>query len=275
MVLTIAVGACAAARPPRAWTTLPAPPPLPPAIDVGRAELNGIAMYYAIYGAGEPVVLLHGGLADSDCWGNQVPALAARHRVIVADSRGHGRSTRASAPLGYHLMASDVLALMDHLGIRRASIVGWSDGAIIGLDLAIHHPERVRRLFAFAANYTTAGLRPDVGDNATFKAYIAEARRRYEQISPTPHDWPAFEAAVTTMWSTEPAYTRDQLAGIRVPTVIADGDHDEAILRSHTEEMARLIPGAKLVILRDASHFAMLQQPAAFNRAVLEFLTSP
>ena len=84
--------------------------------------------------------MVHGGLANSDYWGLQVPVLAQHYQVIVLDSRGHGRSTRTAAPIGYDVMAADVLALMDALHIRKAALVGWSDGAIIGLDIAIHHP---------------------------------------------------------------------------------------------------------------------------------------
>ena len=106
-------------------------------------------------------VLLHGGLANSDYWGNQVAALAPHHRVILVDSRGHGRSTRDARPFSYDLMADDVVGLLDKLKVPRADIVGWSDGAILGLDLAIRHADRVGKVFAFAANTQTAGVKPD------------------------------------------------------------------------------------------------------------------
>jgi pimeloyl-ACP methyl ester carboxylesterase len=130
---------------------------MPAPVERGMAPVNDIQMYYALYGEGEPVLLIHGGLGNADVWGYQVPALAAGHKVIVADSRGHGRSTRSAKPFGYQLMADDYLALLDHLGIDRTALVGWSDGGIIGLDIAIRHPERLSRLFAFAANYTPGG----------------------------------------------------------------------------------------------------------------------
>src|SRR2546423_7971995 len=116
------------------WKTLPDVPPMPYADASGLAPVNDIKMYYAIFNKNgkEPVILLHGGLASSDEWGFEVPVLAKTHKVIVADSRGHGRSTISDQPLGYALMASDVLQLMDFLKIKKASIVGWSDGGIIG-----------------------------------------------------------------------------------------------------------------------------------------------
>ena len=261
-----------AARAEEIWQTLPKPPAMPTPVESGMAPVNDIQMYYAVYGEGEPVLLIHGGLGNADAWGFQVPALAESHKVIVADSRGHGRSTRSDKPFGYQLMADDYLALLDHLDIDKVALVGWSDGGIIGLDLAIRHPERLSRLFAFAANYTPAGVKPSVADDPTFNAYIARAGEDYARLSPTPDEYDAFVEQISQMWATEPNYTKAQLQAITVPTVIFDGEHDEAIEPAHTAEMAQLIPGARLVIMKDASHFAMWQQPEQFNATVLDFL---
>src|SRR5579872_3344818 len=143
--LLSASGAAAA----QMWMTLPPTPVLPPASTSGYAPVNGIRVWYATFGSGEPVILLHGGLANANYWGLQVRALAPHYRVIVMDSRGHGRSSRDTRPFGYDLMADDVIGLMDYLGIPKAAIVGWSDGAIIGLDIAQRHPQRLTKLFAF------------------------------------------------------------------------------------------------------------------------------
>jgi len=260
------------ARAEAVWETLPTPLPLPKPATSGWAQVNGIRLWYAEFGKGAPLILLHGGLGNSNYWGDQVPAFARRYRVIVIDSRGHGRSTRDAQPFGYDLMAADVVALMDALGIGKAALVGWSDGAIIGLDIALHHPERLSRLFAFAANADPSGVREDLGQSANFNRFIAKAGDDYRRLSSTPGDYEAFVVAISKMWATEPNWTAADLASIRVPTAIADGDHDEAIKRAHTEMLAREIPGAKLIILPGASHFAMLQTPNAFNRAVLGFL---
>ena len=157
------------------WLTLPPTPTLPKALHSGLAPINGIKIWYAEFGHGKPVIMIHGGLANSNYWGKQVPALDKRYRVIVMDSRGHGRSTRNSQPYGYDLMSSDVLGLMDYLKIRKAAIVGWSDGAIIGLDIAIHHAERVSKLFAFAANSDPSGV-ADIAKSRVFNAYVATHR---------------------------------------------------------------------------------------------------
>ena len=125
------------------WMTLPPTPTLPKADASGYAPVNGISIWYANSAQGEPVLFVHGGLANANYWGNQVRALTAAHyRVIVMDSRGHGRSTRNAQPYGYDLMSDDVIGLLDYLKIRKVALIGWSDGAIIGLDIAMHHPER-------------------------------------------------------------------------------------------------------------------------------------
>jgi pimeloyl-ACP methyl ester carboxylesterase len=271
-LLAVALLVAAPARAAERWLTRPAPATLPKPGYAGYAHVNGIDLWYAEYGHGPPVILLHGGLGNSEYWGNQVPALARAYRVITVDSRGHGRSGRDARPFGYDLMADDVLALMDALKIRRAAIVGWSDGAILGLDIAIRHPERLTRVFAFAANSDPSGVRDDVLTNPTFAGFIAQSRADYARLSRTPGDYDAFVAAITRMWDTEPHFTATQLAAIRTPVAIADGDHDEAIKREHTEMLARVIPHARLIILPAASHFAMLQDPAGFNAAVLGFL---
>ena len=254
------------------WKTLPAPLPLPPATESGEAPVHGIKIYYAIWGDGSPLILLHGGLGNTEYFGGQVPELAKQYRVIAMDSRGHGRSSRDAQPYSYALMAKDVIALMDFLKIDKASIVGWSDGGIIGLDIAINYPNRLDRLFAFGANTNVAGLRPDIDKNPIFAKYIEKAGRDYERLSKTPKEYNDFVTQISRMWATQPDYKPEQLAKITAPVAIADGEHDEAIRQEHDVEMSKAIPGAKLVILPGLSHFAMLQDPKAFNQAVLEFL---
>ena len=259
-----------------AWQTLPQPAPLPHAVTAGYAKHDGARIYFTTYGAGPPVVLLHGGLANQQYWGDQVPALIkARYRVVLIDSRGHGLSSRDGRPFTYELMASDVVAVMNALHLRKAAVVGWSDGAIIGLVMALKDPDRVTRVFAFAANMDPSGVKGDVGTNPTFGRFEQQAASDYASLSPTPTDFVDFQAAIEQMWAQEPNYAAADLAKITVPVAIADGDHDEAIKRDHTVYLARSIPGAKLVIIPDASHFAFMQQPDAFNAAMIGFLKGP
>ena len=253
------------------WMTLPPTPTLPTPEQSGAAPVNGIKIWYAVFGHGEPVILLHGGLANANYWGNQVRALEDQYQVIVMDSRGHGRSTRDATPYGYDLMASDVLGLMDFLKLKQASLVGWSDGAIIGLDIALHHPDRLTRLFAFAANSDPSGV-ADIGNSPVFNAFIARAETEYQKLSPTPNGYKDFLAQIEKMWATQPKWTAAQLKTITVPTWIVDADHDEAIKRENTEFMAAHIPNAGLLLQPEVSHFSFIQDPEQFSADVLHFL---
>lgn len=254
------------------WLTVPDAAPMPVPVSSGLAPVNGIEMQYATFGAGDPVLLIHGGLGHSDLWAAQVADLAQDHLVIVADSRGHGRSSRTADPFGYDLMASDYLALLDYLKIDKVDLVGWSDGGIIGLDIAMSHPERLDRLLAHAANITTDGVDPSVAEDAVFGAYIGKMATDYARLSPTPDQFDPFVAQISEMWATQPNWTDAQVGAITVPTAIVLGEHDEAITRAHTDHMAAVIPGSDLVILPGVSHFAMLQDPAAYNAAIRAFI---
>ncbi len=253
----------------------PAADPAPiPTDRAGEAPVNGIKIYYAIYGRGSPVIFLHGGLANTDYWGHQVPAVAAHHTVILIDSRGHGRTSRDARPYGYDLMADDVVAVLDALKVQKADVVGWSDGGILGIDLALRHPERVGKVFAFAANTVTSGVKEGVEKNPTFAAYIERAGHEYATHSATPNEYNAFVDQISKMWAEQPNWTDEQLKSIKTPILVVDGDHDEAIKREHTEYIAATIPHAGLLILPNVSHFAFLQDPELFNFAVLRFLDS-
>ena len=254
------------------WQTLPPTPAPVSGGHSGYADVNGIRLFHIEIGSGPPVVLLHGGLANSDYFGDQARALARTHRVILVDSRGHGRSTRDQRPFGYDLMADDVVALLDTLKIDKAAIVGWSDGAIIGLDLAMRHPERVTRVFAFGANTSTSGLEDGFENTPTFAAFVARASREYARLSATPRQYTAFHDQIGKMWENHPSWTDAQLREIRTPVWVVDGEHDEGIKREHTDYIAATIPNARVSILPNVSHFAFLQDPITFNNAILSFL---
>ena len=244
-----------------------APPPVATTV-----ALNGIELYYEVHGRGEPLILIHGGLGNAGYWSNQIEAFAKKYQVIALDSRGHGRSTFNEEPISYALMTSDVLALMDYLEIAKADIVGWSDGGIIGLELAINHPDRVNRIVAYGANYDPSGVRSDIGESERFNAYIEQAAADYQTLSPDPTRWDAFLENIGNMWATEPNYTPAQLSAITTPMLILDGKEEEAIDTDHTKLMADLIPGADLHLIAGTGHFAMLEKPAEFNEIVLDYL---
>jgi pimeloyl-ACP methyl ester carboxylesterase len=276
IVTVLALLASALAQAAERWQTLPSTPTLPRPALTGHVSVNGARLWYAewnLAATGTPVILLHGGYANSSYFGHLVRDLASHgYRVIAMDSRGHGRSTRSDAPYTYHLLAEDVVGVLHALHVPRVSVVGWSDGGSTGYDLAIHHPDVLAALFAFGANADLSALRDGFDTAPTFAAYLKRVPEEYRRLSPTPAGWASFDAAVGKMWSTEPNFTADQLRSIRTPTLVADGEHDEAIRPEHIRYLSETIPGARLLFLPGVSHFAMLQDPAAFDAAVLAFL---
>jgi pimeloyl-ACP methyl ester carboxylesterase len=280
----------------RPWRlALADPPPIP---DVnGMAPVNRISMYYAVYGRGHgpPVLLIHGGLSSSDVWLKIIPLLDKTHEVIVADSRGQGRSTQTNERLTYGLMAEDYLALLDTLQVKDVAVVGWSDGGNIGLDLAIHHPDRLTALFAQAANASPDGLvSPPVLDKsendsslrhflrgakqqavATFHSLRSDVSTLLGRRPGAPAPTLALQKELFALWATEPHYSRDQLASIKVRTAIVIGAEDKVVRLDHTQYLTRTIPGAHLVILPKVGHEAVRQDPDGYARAVLSFLDGP
>lgn len=256
------------------WKTVPAAPPMPKPDDSGLAPVNDIQMYYAVFNpeGKDPVILLHGGLLSSDCWGFEVPLLSKTHKVIIADSRGHGRSTMSAQPFSYNLMAADVLRLMDYLQIGKASIVGWSDGGIIGLILAIQHPQRINKLFTFGTNFNLSGYKDEPTDSAMSARFMALAQANYRAHSPTPDSFAVLRRRLGKMYSAEPDLKPADIKTIRAPTVIAGGAYDQFIKPTHFEELAHLIPNAKLVIMPNVSHSGLLQDPLSFHREVAVLL---
>jgi pimeloyl-ACP methyl ester carboxylesterase len=246
---------------------MPIQHPLMPRPDhAGFAAVNGVKIWYGVYNpkGKDTIVLLHGGLGSSVDWRYQIPVLTGKHRVVVVDSRGQGRSTRAGQPITYDLMMNDVLAVMDHLKIRTAAFAGWSDGGIIALDIAIKHPDRITKLFTYGANFSPDGLIPDSGPTVLSDLKIRVASLVDEEAE-TVRD-------VTEMWNEEPDFTPEQLGQIHVPTMIADGAREEAIKPEHTRELAELIPGAELAILPGVGHSGLLEDPADFNKLLTGFI---
>jgi pimeloyl-ACP methyl ester carboxylesterase len=258
------------------WQTLPLPPVLPEAADHGSVDVDdGARIAYAVYGKGEPVLLLHGGLGNSDHFGFQLPALVDKFQVIAIDSRGQGRSTRTQAAITYDVMANDVVAVLDHLNIARAAVIGWSDGGEVALKLGIRFPDRVSRLFVFGANYEAGGGKPHGSRSPTFAGYVQKCRADYQRVLKTTRGFDALVEALRPLWRLPTGITPDQLRAIKAPVAMAVGDHDELVEIGQIAETAKLIPNGKLVVFSDTSHFALWQDPETFNHAMLAFLGEP
>ena len=246
---------------------------LPVTDDQGYVEHDGAQIWYAAYGSGPPVILMHGGLGHSGNWGYQVPALlSSGYQAVVIDSRGHGRSTRDARPFMYELMASDVAAVMDALHLEQAAMVGWSDGAVIALMLASKTPTRVAGVFFFACNMDPSGVKEITEFTPILERCISRHTKDYAQLSATPDQFNELSDAVGLMQRTQPNYSAHDLAQIGVPVAIVHSEHDEFIRRDHAEYLARSIPHAEFVLLHGVSHFAPLQRPELFNSAMLAFL---
>jgi len=171
-------------------------------------------------------------------------------------------------------MAEDMIALLDHLRVKRVDVMGWSDGGNIGIDLAIHHPGRIRHLVTFGANFSPDGLDPeDVEWNrtATAASFGPGMRAGWSDMNPEPGHYEEAMNKILEMWRTLPQFTVAELRSIRARTMICAGDHD-LIRPEHTAALAHAIPGAATWIVPDASHSAMMERPELVNARVLEFL---
>jgi pimeloyl-ACP methyl ester carboxylesterase len=233
----------------------------------GLADINGVRIYYKTYGSGRPLLVLHGGGGFIEQMHYQIKALAASRLVIAPDSRAHGRSTDSDAPLSYAQMADDALKLLDQLRILEVDIVGWSDGGIVGLHLAMHHPERVRRLVAIGANYDVDGLI----HKPVFNGKIPSIPAFYKRNAADPAHWPVFYEKLITMQQTQPHYSIDELNKIKAPTLVMAGEFDE-IRRKHTDQLAKAIPAAREIIIEGGTHSVPLERPETVNAYITSFL---
>jgi pimeloyl-ACP methyl ester carboxylesterase len=247
--------------------------PLPTADRQGYVEHDGIQLWYATYGSGPSVILLHGGLGHSGNWGYQVPALVSSgYQAVLIDTRGHGRSTRDARPFSYELLASDVLAVMNALELKKAALVGWSDGACTALILAAKAPARVAGVFFFACNMDPGGVKPFEASPALDRCF-ARHTLDYADLSATPEQFKTFIEDVSLMQRTQPNYTPDDLAKITVPVAVVQSEHDEFIRREHALYLANSIADAEFIELKGVSHFAPLQRPEQFNAMILAFVS--
>lgn len=246
--------------------------PLPATSRQGYIERDGIRLWYAAFGSGPSVILLHGGLGHSGNWGYQVPALVhSGYQAILIDTRGHGRSTRDARVFSYDLLASDVLVVMDALHLQKVALVGWSDGACTALILAAKVPVRIAGVFFFACNMDPSGVKPFETSPALDRCF-ARHTRDYADLSATPERFKTFVDDVSLMQRTQPNYTADDLAKITVPVAVVQSEHDEFIKRDHALYLANSIADAEFIDLNAVSHFAPLQRPKRFNAAMLAFL---
>ncbi|PWZ00319.1 alpha/beta-hydrolase [Testicularia cyperi] len=301
--LAVAGGAVLATAIQQPWSdgvtpslTLPPTPSLPPSYSTGRVTTHdGSSIWYGLFGdpgwtARPMVTFLHGGFGNSDYWGLQISHLVtAGFRCLAIDSRGHGRSVEAEGGITYDMMTHDVLAVWRKLGVTISSVVGWSDGGVIGLDLVMNQTEtdshptsrpRVDKLFAFGASYSPANINTTINDNAVFSTYLNRTQSEFRNLNPRPTHLAEFEQKMNNMWNTLPAWSEESFQRIvpypQGPLVwIVDGADEEAVNRTTPGEMSSWLPNSGLTILPSVSHFAFMQDPQTFNTVLRRFLEYP
>ena len=227
------------------------------------ANVNGVRLYYEVYGAGAPVLLLHGNNSSIASFNRQIPELAQHYRVLALDSRGQGNSSADSTRLTYELLADDAAAFLDAVGVDSANVLGWSDGGNIGLLLALRHPRKVKKLASMAAvlyNDPTS-VSPQI--NAVLRQQMAAMKA--QGVAETEMNY-----RLKNLLLTEPHIRPEALAAIAAPVLVMAGEKD-LVKREHTALIARKLPHATLKIFRHAGHEAPTEVPEEFNRAVLDF----
>lgn len=262
------------------------------------AELNGISLYYQVHGQGEALVLIPGMGADHTCWIRQVPAFRKHFRVITFDPRSIGRSTRPGEPYAFRVLADDVAGLLDHLGVEKAHILGQSLGGVVAQEMAIDHPQRVRKLILVStlAGGDAEGFNPAVAETLvgeeeaagpgisgmdtrkTMKTLLALAFNRWPYRQATPLlcrlfvKPEMFDGLSDQARATAGHTTVDRLPLIQARTLVMTGTGDRIIWPRATQRLAAGIPNAKLVMVEGGSHAFSLEMAARFNREVLDFL---
>jgi pimeloyl-ACP methyl ester carboxylesterase len=219
--------------------------------------VNGLEMYYETHGDGQPLLLLHGGSGSiPEKW---LPFFTPHFQVIAPEQMGHGRTAdHVERPFHYHDMAEDTVDLMCQLEIESAVVVGYSDGGIIGLDMAINHPERVTKLAVTGANARFDGYTlENQAEARTFDPASSPVSDKYARLSPDGAEhWPVFLGRLKSMWATEPGFTDEELRTVAVPTLLIVGDAD-IVTPEHAVEMFRAIPDSQLCVVPHTGHGVM------------------
>ena len=215
-------------------------------------------MFYEVHGEGPPLLHLSGGTCSNEVGFEDIAALAKNFQVIAPEQMGHGRTADDTArPFDYHDMAEDVVALLRHLKLDSAMVFGFSDGGILGLDMAINHPELVVKLAVSGTNFSVGGLEESTAEwfrTTTGDGWPLELRQSYDRLSPDgPDHWNDVIERIKTMWLSQPEFTTEQLATISAPTLVIAGDRD-AITPEHTVALFKAIPNARLCIVPNAGH---------------------
>lgn len=238
-------------------------------------DIGPVHMWYETRGEGEPLVLLHGGLDSNAAWGAEFDALAERFRVVAPERRGHGHTSDVEGPLTYRVMAEDTITFIESVIGSPVHLVGWSDGAILGMMVARSRPDLVRKLVLIGGAADLSAYVPEFieatrlpADSEVYQPF----RAIYGVVSPDgPDHWPVVFSKLTDMWQSEPHIPLSDLGEISARTLVMVGD-DDLVSLEHTLELYRAIPDAELAVVPGTSHLAPLEKPDLVNRLLLDFL---
>ena len=238
-------------------------------VEVGKYFDNrGFKMYYETYGSGEPLLIIHGNGGSIKDFTNQIPFFANNYKVILADSRAQGRSIDNGDSLSYEMMTDDLNALLDHLHLDSCYVIGWSDGGINGLLLAIRHPDKVKKLAVTGANLVpdTSAVEPEI---FTWARYLSDSINKLPLTPEVKTNRKLFN-----LLAHEPNISTAQLQTIKCPVLVIGGDHD-VIRPRHTMLIAESIPRSYLWILPNSGHSTPIVYKDIFNKVVNDFFKNP
>jgi pimeloyl-ACP methyl ester carboxylesterase len=241
-------------------------------------DLGGLRTWYAVDGAGSPLVYLHGGFSDSAELDPVRARYEARFRVFTPDRRGHGRTRDVDGPMDFELIAADTVAFLEQVVGGPADLVGFSDGATTALHVALRRPDLVHRMAMISGQFHRDGLLPDLfGDD--LKAAAAgmagsPLARRYAEVSPDGSEhYPVVAEKIMRMAFEEPRLDVAELADVRARTLVVSAD-DDVVTLEHTLEIYRTIPDAELAVVPGTSHVLIMEKPDLVAQLVLDFLTT-
>ncbi|UFH52212.1 alpha/beta fold hydrolase [Spirosoma sp. KNUC1025] len=231
-------------------------------------NIRGFRMYYEVYGAGKPLLLIHGNGGSINNFKNQIPYFAKNYQVIIADSRAQGKSADPSDSLTYEMMADDYNALLNTLHVDSCYVIGWSDGGIDGLLLAMRHPEKVKKLAITGANLwpDTTAIEPDL-----FKWIVAtnDSLAKVPQLPAVKE-----QKKLLNLMIVHPHISTNDLKKVKCPTLVIGGDND-VIRPEHTMAIAQAIPKSYLWILPNSGHSTLIMYKDLFNQVVGDFFKAP
>jgi pimeloyl-ACP methyl ester carboxylesterase len=261
-----------------------------PDVTSGYVPVNELDMYYEIHGDGPPLALFHGAMGTIDsCFAGLLPALAATRQVVAIELQGHGHTADVDRPLSHQQMAADAAALLEALGIELADLVGYSMGGAVAVELAMQHPEMVRRLvFAGGTSYRRDGLYPEMlaePDPAADDLTGSTWHQAYQRVAPDPGRWPVLVAKNSELDRTFAGWPDEDIQAMTTPMLLIIGDSD-IVRPEHTMKMFRLLgggvigdlaelPASQLAVLPGTSHVGLLDRVDWLQSMILEFLGTP